>query len=292
VESGSLPPHSPSRARGRNIAAAVALVIMRIIVVPSLSRRRCFLATRRESSDDSPMRSIYVVTGGTLVHVSPHFSLCAPAYGRVGLELCTQLSQGIAERHWQEALGVYLVRTKMAGPSPEATTAHLRELGISSSLETNDDLRRLLDAITAKVETAAIVMAAAICDFEPVELIASGDAGPSTVTEFGKHRERLHHVDTLTLKLRAAAKLIDGLKARRPEILLVTFKTTAGAAEAEQLFQALENLRRSRSDLVFANDVRVGRNLVVTPEGDKLSGADRQATLRILADALLDRLAI
>jgi len=30
------------------------------------------------------MKKIVIYTGGTMVHVRPHFSLCAPAYGTVG----------------------------------------------------------------------------------------------------------------------------------------------------------------------------------------------------------------
>ena len=30
------------------------------------------------------MKKFYIISGGTVVHVAPHFALCAPAYGSVG----------------------------------------------------------------------------------------------------------------------------------------------------------------------------------------------------------------
>ena len=39
------------------------------------------------------MQNIYIITGGTMVHVTPHFSVCSPAYGQVGLKLYDYLTE-------------------------------------------------------------------------------------------------------------------------------------------------------------------------------------------------------
>ena len=54
-------------------------------------------------------RRFYVITGGTMVHVAPHFSLCAPAYGRVGQQIAEELERQharsiMADQHYRESL--------------------------------------------------------------------------------------------------------------------------------------------------------------------------------------------
>lgn len=70
------------------------------------------------------MNKIYILTGGTFNHVSPHFSLAAPAYGKVGEELYKLL------RHTPNAK-VELIKTKMADSSsvhPVVAAAGLKKL--------------------------------------------------------------------------------------------------------------------------------------------------------------------
>ena len=232
-------------------------------------------------------KRIYVLTGGTMVHVTPHFALCAPAYGNVGSEIYQRLSQiliahGIA--HHYEAV---LVKTKMAGPNSNETIAFLEELGVCTSPETNADLKTLVQSMLGDARCVALIMAAAICDFEPVDLKAVGRSGIVEMIEFGKEQQRLHHVETLTLQMRPSNKIIDGIKLVRPDLKLVTFKTTAGVAEAELIAQALYNLQKSQSDFVFANDIQNYQNMVVVASGERLLGHDRAATLDLLCENLM-----
>jgi hypothetical protein len=83
---------------------------------------------------------------------------------------------------------------------------------------------------------------------------------------------------------------VDLVKRARPDLCLVTFKTTAGLRACDLRAQAMENLQRSRSDLVFANDIQNRLNLVVAASGEVLQGADRQTTVQILCDRILSRL--
>ncbi len=236
------------------------------------------------------MRTIYVVTGGTLVHVSPHFSLCAPAYGAVGAELGTHLQTSIARLSRVSSIEVIVVRTRLAGPNDVHSRSRLAELGLSSAPETNQDLRDLVHATLTRADTAALVMAAAVCDFEPDRLTSRSESGEETRLRFGKDQTRLHGVSSLTLDLVPSAKIIDDVKAQRPDVCLATFKTTAGVPLETMLAQATANLLRSRSDFVFANDMHHHANLVVTKSSDVLQGQDRTETLKLLCEALIQQL--
>jgi len=236
------------------------------------------------------MRTIYVVTGGTLVHVSPHLSLCAPAYGAVGAEIRAHLQSSIERLSRTSSIEVILARTRLAGPNDAYSQARLSELGVCSSPETNQDLRDLVHAILTRADTAALVMAAAVCDFEPDRLTSRSESGEETRLRFGKDQTRLHGVRSLTLDLAPSAKIIDDVKAQRPDVCLATFKTTAGVPLETMLAQATANLLRSRSDFVFANDMHHHANLVVTKSSDVLQGQDRTETLKLLCEALIQQL--
>lgn len=232
-------------------------------------------------------KQLYVLTGGTMVHVTPHFALCAPAYGNVGCEIYQRLSQLLLAHGLAHQYEAVLVKTKMAGPNSKETSAVLEALGTCTAPETNADLKALVQALVGDDRCGALIMAAAICDFEPVTLNAIGRNGPVEMTKFGKDQRRLHHVETLTLQMRPSDKIIDGLKVMRPDLKLVTFKTTAGVTEAELFAQAFYNLQKSQSDFVFANDIQNYQNMVVTARGERLLGHDRTATLDLLCETLI-----
>lgn len=237
---------------------------------------------------DAMVKRLYILTGGTMVHVTPHFSLCAPAYGTVGIEIAERLSPQLSVTMSERKYEIVLVKTKMAGSNTSATMAHLAMVGLHSTPETNADVQAFVQAVLADPQAVALVMAAAICDFKPVGLTAVGRNGAMvTMQQFGKAQKRLHHVDTLTLQMRPSEKIIDGVKMARPDLKLVTFKTTAGMTEDELFAQAFYNLQKSQSDLVFANDIQNYQNMVVTAAGERLVGADRLGTLDLLCEKLL-----
>jgi len=141
--------------------------------------------------------NIYIITGGTMVHVTPHFSICAPAYGKVGLELYRHLNAN----SMSEKYNIYLIKTKMAGFNADDVVAHLKDLNIKSTIETNDDLEGLVTTLSQERDTKAIIMSSAICDFEPKELLGYEDKTPLKITQFGKDKKRLHKAHSLELKL-------------------------------------------------------------------------------------------
>lgn len=88
---------------------------------------------------------IYVIAGGTINKVSPHFALSAPAYGTVGRKIV----EGFLDVIDDHSYIVYYLPTTMA-----LATLHdfekydydmiLSKAGIDK-LETNDDMSKLVD---------------------------------------------------------------------------------------------------------------------------------------------------
>ncbi|MCE7987453.1 MAG: hypothetical protein DYG89_40315 [Caldilinea sp. CFX5] len=211
----------------------------------------------------SPAKRIYILTGGTVVHVTPHFALCAPAYGTVGIEIADRLAHRLLGTIPDGNHEIVLVKTKMAGANSSATMARLALLGIHATPETNADAQAFVQAVLADAQAVALIMAAAICDFSPIDLTAVGKSGHiTTMQHFGKEQKRLHHIETLTLQMRPSDKIIDGIKRVRPDLMVVTFKTTAGVTADELFSQAFYNLQKSQSDLVFANDIQNYQRLI------------------------------
>ena len=194
----------------------------------------------------------YVVAGGTMVHVRPHFALCAPAFGRVGAQIAERLASRDA----------VLLRTSMAsgGESCDEERTIFAAAGIDR-LETNDDLGRLLDHLVADSRTRCIVLAAAVCDWVPVELTHA----EATTREFGKDAPRLRTAEGAThLQLAPSDKLIGRVRRERDDVFLVAFKATAGLEPDQTCARGLGLLEGSGANLVLANDVQRGTNIVVT----------------------------
>lgn len=220
-------------------------------------------------------QNIYIITGGTIVHVTPHFSICAPAYGKVGLILYDYLMEHSKSNQYS----IYLIKTKMAGANSAKVIEHLKYLNLKSSIETNDNLEKLVKVISQRSETKSIIMASAICDFEPEELLGYEDKTPIKITNFGKDKKRLHKAHSLELKLKPSRKIVDIINKTNPQIFLVTFKTTAGSTEEILIEKSLFNLKRSSSDLVFGNDIHHKINLIVTEEDEVLNFENRETAL-------------
>ncbi len=220
-----------------------------------------------------------------MVHVAPHFSLCAPAYGRVGATIARGLAEALPDDE------VVLLRTQMA-LGGEPASARQRELQAAAGidrLETNDDLRALLDHLAEQSDTRCIVLACAVCDFEPEVVEQSG----ATVSALGKDGARLKTDDgALTLTLRPSDKLVRRVRRTRKDIFLVAFKATAGATEREAYRAGLTLLKRASANLVFANDVRAHHNMIVTPEEFPYHAPSRDEALRTLVEMIRDRTAL
>lgn len=182
-----------------------------------------------------------------MVHVSPHFALCAPAFGRVGREIADRVPEAT------------LVRTSMAsgGERTDVERALFAAAGVDR-LETNDDLAALLDHLVADPRTRCIVLAAAVCDWDPTSL----QLGGATTSSFGKSVPRLRTADgDAMLHLTPSDKLL--ARVRREGLHLVAFKATAG-------LEPEETVRAGRALLERARELGVGQRRAASDQrGDQ-----------------------
>jgi hypothetical protein len=187
---------------------------------------------------------IHILGGGTVFHVRPHLAVSAPAYGQTARWIKTCLDNRGEECR--------LLLTRMA-------------IGGLSSLETNDDVRKLLDRLIADPLTKVIFMNMALCDFtgnilEDTYIEYAGD------TPSGKDQPRLKSNQSHHMSLTPAEKLIGNIRKIRKDIFLVGFKTTAGETPDNQYFAGLNLLKTASCNLVLANDIHTRLNMVITPE--------------------------
>lgn len=171
------------------------------------------------------MKSVHIFGGGTIAHVRNHLALCAPAYGTTARYLFGRMAL-------RPAFGqVQLHLTRMADPV--------------SDMESNEDVAHEVARILAIPNTGCIIFNVAMCDF-------TGQIGEEPS---GKYATRLPSRDgDASMLLTPAPKILTTIKETRPDVLLVGFKTTAGASLSEQCKLAWRQLDESKADYVFAND--------------------------------------
>lgn len=191
---------------------------------------------------------IHVIGGGTFVHVRPHFSVSAPAYGQ-------------AARY-------------LAGLVHPRAELHLSRMAGGSSFETNDDLKDLLLRIVGDPERSIVFLTAAVCDFEPVPEFEPGKAQPRLQTREGG----------FDLPLMPSEKLVRLIRSKhapnpRKDIFLVAFKTTTGASDDEMFLAGLKLVKDASANLVFVNDIHRKMNMIVTPEQARYEYQHREDAL-------------
>lgn len=185
-------------------------------------------------------RKVAIFTGGTMVHIRPHFAVCAPAFGTVGREISAALG---------EHFDISLYTSYMAG---------------GKDFNTNDDLKALLEQLLeALPEKSVIIMAAAVCDFEPAYLTEHKPVECSHI--FGKEHPRLSSSGPISITFSPTEKLVRIIKERRPDITLVTFKTAAGESQDTLIEMARHNIEATGANIVFANDIVNHCNVLVFP---------------------------
>lgn len=197
------------------------------------------------------MTKVVIIGGGTFNHISCHLALAAPAFGTTARQLVN-----IYKGH---GVDVELVLTKMADHT--------------SNIVTNNDLLEKLVHIADDPDVKVLVMNAAVCDFEM--------DNPS-------EEARLSSSEDYPVMLRGAkGKLVRLFKEMRPDVVVVGFKTTSGAAWTTQLAKAAMSLESNGIDIVMANDVQTKSNLVLTRDGI-FEQAGRERCLNVLAGESLD----
>lgn len=196
-------------------------------------------------------KKVHIIGGGTVFHISPHFAISAPAYGKTARQLF-YFSKTAKD------LDSYLHLTKMAG---------------GNDLETNEDVEKLIDKFVADPATKIVFLNAALCDWE--------------AENGGKYNERLETRKTpnYQLNLKPSKKIVGKIRAKRKDIFAVAFKVTSGATADEQYINGLNLLKEASLNLVLANDVKTRMNMVITPEEARYhETTDREEALRGLVD--------
>jgi hypothetical protein len=222
------------------------------------------------------MKNIEIIGGGTVFHVRNHLALCAPAYGTTSRRLEDILLNS------DEALdyGINLHLTKMADHR--------------SSLETNEDVSKLVNQLIASHETKIIFFNPALVDYEG-SITTSGSVGyewsDNLVTPSGKYQTRLKTSEgEQSMLLWPSQKVLGKIRKERKDIFLIAFKTTCGATEDEQFLTGLHLLKTNSCNLVLANDTKTRMNMIITPEQARYAvSMDREDALQFLVEMTLSR---
>lgn len=174
------------------------------------------------------MHKVIVIGGGTFNHISCHLSLAAPAFGGTARKL---------HKMFEEAgnLEPHLVLTKMADPA--------------SNLITNADVALYVEHMLEDKMVKVVIMNAAICDFE--------------IDNPGEGRLSSQQDYPVVLK-GIQGKILSTIRQKRPDMVVVGFKTTHGATPVEQLAKAAASMAGNKLDFVLANDVKTRNNIFLT----------------------------
>jgi len=232
-------------------------------------------------------KKIHVLGGGTVFDVRSHLALCAPAFGNTARQMTGIFKMLKGEHSRVEYTKEGHPRIHKEGAQHHMDVVlHLTELAQpyvnkGQKLRTNEDVEALVDTLIADPTTKIIIFNVAMCDFE-------GKVG----YEAGKYAPRLSTREPgfKSINLTPAPKVIQKIRAKRKDILLVGFKTTTGATEDEQYIAGLNLLKEASCNLVLANDVQTRLNMIITPEEARYHVTeDRDEVLRNLADMALLR---
>lgn len=239
------------------------------------------------------MQYVYIFLGGTFNPVAPHLALAAPAFGKVGVDIFELFLERIEENtegSYSHLTPVLLPTSMAIGEVYErlgerylhASANVFSEVGLTS-MRTNEDVAKVVDFLIQQTSTRCIIMSSALCDFEASKI------GNIDIPSGHVYYKRLESKHNWTIELSATEKIIDRIRKKRKDIFLVSFKATYN--EPETLYaKALSQLKRTSSNLVFANDVGVKVNMVVTPEEYPYSYESRIAACYSLVDMTLMRL--
>ena len=210
------------------------------------------------------MKKIAIIGGGTFAPIRNHLALCAPAFGTTADNLGLLIDEVSRELKMGQQ-DVRIHKTAMAGGHRE--------------FRTNEDVSGLLDELISDENVGTIILNVAFCDFEPIDELA-GFHGPRLKTSLGN---RILHI-------RPSDKIIDKIRRVRPDIFLVGFKTTTNASTNEQFLSGLKMMKRSKCNLVLANDTVTRQNMIITPEESKYCiTEDRNKVLTELVNMTLLR---
>lgn len=197
-----------------------------------------------------------IIGGGTFSKVACHLALATPAFGNTA-----KILKGKMDNIASGVVDTVLTLTKMADSS--------------STIVTNEDVSDYVDCLLADSSVKAIIMNAALCDFSM--------KNPSELT-------RLSSQQNYTTELRGvSSKVISKIKATRPDVTVVGFKTTCNDTKIQQCTKALDLIAQSNLDFVLANDVGNYSNILITNSLSIHKGS-RNDLLDVLCQMVADKI--
>ena len=261
------------------VDAVVAAIAGRPVRQPDPAARPPLVAPSRDA--DLAGRHIVVTAGGTREAIDPVRFIGNRSTGRMGV--------AIADAALDRGARVTVIASNVEVPLPAGATI----VRVESTADLNAALLRVTHAADGSAGFDALVMAAAVADFRPID-------PPGT---------KLARAEALTIRLEATPDLLEemamiahgldsgGAPTReplRPLPYLVGF-----AAETGSLERAPEKLRRKHVDLLVANDVaEAGSGFGTDTNRVSILAADGSRedlplqSKRAVADRLLDRVAL
>lgn len=190
------------------------------------------------------MKNIYIFGGGTIKKIRPHLSLSANAYGTTAIKLWDLCMQNKILKENYGSKNTFLWLTKMCKDHAYA---------FEWKPETYEDLEKIIESLIKDKNTKIIFMSCAIVDFD-LNIITQNK------------QDRLKSDQDYLCKLKPLPKLISKIRKERKDIFLVGFKTTHGKDKVEMFEAGLRLCKTSSCNLVFVNDIKNRRNMIVTPE--------------------------
>lgn len=206
--------------------------------------------------------NILITAGGTAEHIDAVRVLTNTSTGRTGAFLADFLAARGQDVTLLHAVG-----------AATATHPTVRSATFTDVQNLRDALQQWLD----KRHFDAVIHAAAVSDYTVSEIRVNGNTfAPSTGI-------KLPTAETMELKLLQAPKLINMIKSwsQNPRMLLIGFKLTQSATEAEARDKALKVIRSSGADYVVHNDLAGMTGgahpfRILSPEATIASGNSKQ----------------
>jgi hypothetical protein len=202
---------------------------------------------------------VHVIGGGTRFHIDSHLYLGSKGSGdtaRKIAEICRRRNDYEVELHL----------TNMAEPRLPIRDAERtpldRETTYQNPLDTNKDVRELVERLIANPRTKMIIFNAAMVDFDAT---LGGVQVPGRATRLPS-RTTTGEGAQYTLSLSPSEKVVGMIRKTRKDIFLVAFKQTSGATEEMQYQRGLNLLKAASVNLVLANDSVTKQNMIIVPE--------------------------
>lgn len=212
---------------------------------------------------------IYIFGGGLFSHVRMHNALAAMSFGGTARKLTKMFNSELEKQNLSNEYEVKTIFTKMADPQ-------------NSKLVTNEDVAEVIDKLIADPQTKAIILNAAMCDFD-------GQVGDIPSGEKAKRLSSRSKED-LVIKLTPKEKIINRIRKTRKDIFAVGFKTTDDDTATVQYQKGLKLMKDNSLNLVLVNDLVKMTNMIVVPEEATYRANNRNDSLELLASITIARM--